>query len=123
MKAMNTTLIIAVLVLVATASESAFARRGGHFGGRHFGGPRVAVGVIAVAPAFLYFPPALPPSAVTVPTAPTTYIERGDPQPASSQPAGEWWYYCADSKAYYPYVKECAQSWQRVATEPPANRQ
>jgi len=119
MKATKTTLIIAVLVLVATASESAFARRSGHFGGRHFGGPRVAVGAIAIAPAFWYFPPALPPAAVTLPTAPTTYIERGDAQPAAGQAAGEWWYYCADSKGYYPYVKECAQAWQRVATEPP----
>jgi hypothetical protein len=122
MKAMKTTLIIAMLVLAATASESAFARRGGHFGGRHFAGPRVAVGVTAVAPAFLYFPPALPSSVVAVSTEPQVYIERSDAQPASSQPAGEWWYYCADSKAYYPYVNECAQAWQRVATEPP-NRQ
>jgi len=59
------------------------------------------------------FPPPAPPA------APTTYIEQGSPETAPApQPQG-YWYYCAESKTYYPYVKECAGSWQRVTPQPP----
>jgi hypothetical protein len=54
--------------------------------------------------------------------APTVYAE----QPREAQPAapdaGSWWYYCNESRAYYPYVRECASPWQRVAPTPPAAR-
>ena len=30
-----------------------------------------------------------------------------------------YWYFCPDSDAYYPYVKECASPWHRVAPQPP----
>ena len=85
----------------------------------------MAVGVILVAPAFRYFPaPIIVPGVVTVPAAPPVYyIERGDgQQPASDKSTADAWYYCAESKAYYPHVNECAQEWQRVSTEPPAGR-
>jgi hypothetical protein len=29
-----------------------------------------------------------------------------------------YWYYCASSKTYYPYVQECASTWQRVSPTP-----
>jgi len=31
-----------------------------------------------------------------------------------------YWYYCPDSKSYYPYVKECASKWERVPPKPPS---
>ena len=31
-----------------------------------------------------------------------------------------YWYYCPDSKSYYPYVKECASKWERVPPTPPS---
>ena len=46
---------------------------------------------------------------------PQVYVEQPQAQP--SQPSG-YWYYCADSRAYYPYVKECPSGWQRVAPQP-----
>jgi hypothetical protein len=112
--------VLAVVLLLGTATDSAFARgRGGHSGHRHSGGSRVAVGAILAAPAFWYFPvPVLARPVVVEPTAPLVYIERSDAQAASGQSTGEWWYYCADTKAYYPYVKECAQEWQPVAATP-----
>jgi hypothetical protein len=116
-------LLLAALALAGAASEPAWARgRGGHPGHRHYGGARVAVGVIVAAPAFWYFSarPLVPVAAA--PAAAPVYIERGDAQAASGQSAGEWWYYCADTRAYYPYVKECASEWQRVAPQPPATR-
>jgi len=120
--------LLALLLLVSAANESAFARngsRGGHSGGRHVGGHRAAVGVILAAPVFWHFrspiyAPVLAP--VVVPMAPPVYIERGSVQPETAQSAGDWWYYCEQTKGYYPYVKECAQGWQRVAPEPSAGR-
>jgi hypothetical protein len=113
-------------LLASTASEPAFARggRSAHFGSRHSGGSRVAVGVILAAPAFRYFPaPIIVPGVISAPTAPPVYyVERADAQPAAEQSAGNAWYYCAESQAYYPHVKECANEWQRVSTEPPAIR-
>jgi hypothetical protein len=108
---------LAVVLLLGTASEAAFARgRGGHSGHRHSGGSRVAIGMVVAAPAFWYLPTSIyaPPVAATS-TAPTVYIELGDAQSASGESAGGWWYYCEDSRAYYPYVRECAREWQAVA--------
>lgn len=28
------------------------------------------------------------------------------------------WYYCAKSKKYYPYVKECSEGWKKVPSKP-----
>lgn len=37
------------------------------------------------------------------------------PAPSTStEPAPSYWYYCPDTKAYYPYVRQCALPWQRV---------
>ena len=45
-------------------------------------------------------------------TVETTYVEV----PASDG----YWYYCPDSKSYYPYAKECASKWERVSPRPPS---
>jgi hypothetical protein len=128
-------LALAAVLLASMASESAFGRSSGrsahsgsrsshgHAANRHYYGHRAAVGVIVAAPAFWYFPaPIYVPPVVAAPAVPPVYIERGDAQPASGQAAGEWWYYCADTQAYYPYVKECSVEWQRVAPQPSASR-
>ena len=63
-----------------------------------------------------YYPPPY-----VAPAAPPVYIERGDPQgaaPAPQQQSQSYWYYCADSKTYYPYVRECPGGWQRVPPQP-----
>lgn len=62
-------------------------------------------------PAYYYYPPAL-----HVPAAAPVYVERGAP---AEQPAAQWWYYCADARTYYPYVRQCPGGWQRVAPQPP----
>ena len=65
-----------------------------------------------------YYPPV-----VVAPAAPPVYIEQGSPQVLGSAQApaaaGNWWYYCADSRGYYPYTRECPAGWQRVAPQPP----
>jgi hypothetical protein len=63
-----------------------------------------------------YYPPAY------VAPDPPVYIERDAP----AEPAVPvWWYWCAEAKAYYPYVKECPGGWQRVApqtVQPPSKQ-
>ncbi len=58
-----------------------------------------------------YYPPTV---IVPAPSAPV-YIEQSPPAAApSSSSAGAYWYYCRDSQTYYPYVQQCASSWQQV---------
>ncbi len=66
-------------------------------------------------PAYYAVPPAYPYSY----GAPATeYIEQA---PAEQAPAPQgFWYYCAESRGYYPQVQECPGGWQRVAPRPPS---
>jgi hypothetical protein len=117
-----------VILLGLAASAPALAWRGG--GHVRFG---VFIGAPFYAPWYgypapYYYPPAYYPPTYYQPASPPTYIEQGEPQaapaqaPAQAQSQGSqgYWYYCADAKAYYPYVKECPGGWQRVAPQPPA---
>ena len=116
---MKTTRIVLTLMLVmatALAAESALAWRHG---------PRVVIGVgfgVPFAafpyyyPPYSYYYPPYYPSPVVVQQQPTVYVEQ--PAPQVQQPASGYWYYCADSRAYYPYVKDCPAGWQRVAPQP-----
>ncbi|MGQ0525365.1 MAG: hypothetical protein ACT4P8_17095 [Betaproteobacteria bacterium] len=88
-----------------------------HGGHVRFG---VAIGGAAFwfhPPPYYYYPPYYYPPVVTVPAAPPVYIERNDA--STERPASSYWYYCPDTKTYYPYVKECASPWQRVEPRPP----
>jgi hypothetical protein len=112
--------VFLLLVFGALASGSALAQRGGHGygwgGGPHWG---ISIGVPLFWPGYYggYYPyPYAYPGAVAAP--PVGYVEQGYVQPAPAQPQGEW-YYCAESKSYYPYVRECPGGWQRVPTQPP----
>ena len=114
MKLTNVILTLVVILAGTIASGSALARHGGH----------VRFGVFIGAPAFWYYPPPYyyyPPPYYypAVPSSPPVYIEQGSAQPAPA-PSQGWWYYCADAKAYYPYVKQCPAGWQRVAPQPPS---
>jgi hypothetical protein len=136
MKMSPKTIAVSVLVLFGgLASGSAMAQHYGHGGNVRFG---LSIGVPLYGPGYYpapYYPapyytypayaypmPAYgyPPAAVS---SPPVYIEQGAPPAASAsapaQPQGEW-YYCADSKAYYPYVRECPAGWQRVPAQPPS---
>ena len=112
------------ILLLAAVSAPALA----HGGWRH-GGPRVSFGLHfgvpfyapyyaspyyaypAYYPAPVYYPPA---PLVVQPSAPPVYVERGDVVPEG---AGTW-YFCRESNAYYPYVKQCAGGWTRVPAQP-----
>ena len=106
-------------------------RHGGHHHGHHhhshgYGRAGAFIGGAIVAGALLspwYYPPSYYyrsyPAVVEVTPAPTVYIEQPATyvQPAVSD-AANWWYYCNDTRAYYPYVSTCASPWQKVAPTP-----
>lgn len=46
---------------------------------------------------------------------PPVYVERDEAAPEQSQ---GWWYFCEQSKTYYPYVKTCPGGWQKVTPSP-----
>ena len=100
---------------------------GGHYGGGYYGGYRGGyyggIGIYGLGLGYYgwpYYSPyyAYPPAVVTVPASPPVYIEQGGGQPAP-QSQSNYWYYCADAQAYYPYVKECPGGWQQVSPQPP----
>ena len=92
--------------------------------------------------AYSYYPGYYPPT-VVIPGAPPFYIEREQvvaapeitpgmtimnaptdattaPTTAQNQsvvPPGSWWYYCADTRSYYPTVSDCASPWQLIAAQ------
>ena len=113
----KTALIAFALLTGALAAGPAFAW--GHHGGGHvflgfnFGFPLYPAPYYYPYPAPVYYP-----APVVVQSSPPVYVERSD-QPAAAAPqAQNYWYYCAGSQAYYPYVKECPGGWQRVSPTP-----
>lgn len=88
-----------------------------------------------VAPAPYYYGPA-PVVVAPAPAEAPDYIEQAPPRagaPATNPPVSgdemdtqqansDTWYYCDDSRTYYPYVKQCASGWRAVPAQPaPAN--
>jgi hypothetical protein len=77
---------------------------GGYYGSSYYGWP------------YYVQPP------VVVAAPPTVYVERSDaavaapaPVAAAKTPPGGFWYWCADSRGYYPSVATCASAWVPVA--------
>lgn len=139
MRSRKPLLVIMALTISLVVSSMAFAggysgghrggyyRGGGHYGGYYRGGTTIAIGGPWWGPSWYYpsyypyysYPYYYPYSyapVVTVPTSPPEYIERSEP--AEDSPPSGVWYYCPDSKTYYPYVMECPGGWQTVPAEP-----
>jgi len=110
----RTVFVVFMAIAGAVVTHTAYA----HGSRVHFG---LAIGGPAFwyypAPYYYYPPPYYYPPIVTVPATPPVYMERSDE--SAAQPASSYWYYCRDTKTYYPYVKECASPWQRVKPRPP----
>ena len=116
MKTTKAVLVLATALFGLFATESAFAWHRARVGvGLYFGVPiGGGWGYPYYYPPYPYYPPAT----VVVPAQPQTYIEQA-PQAAPAQPAQQhYWYYCPDSRAYYPYVRDCPAGWQRVSPTP-----
>jgi hypothetical protein len=102
-----------LLLAVATGmlmTSSAFAR-GRVFLGFNFGFPGYYYPAPYYYPAYYpypYYPP------VVVQQSPPVYTERQDVAPANEQ---GYWYYCAATRGYYPYVKNCSRTWMQVVPQ------
>jgi hypothetical protein len=64
-----------------------------------------------------YYPPAV------VAPPPVAYVEQSSAPvqqaaPAAPAQGGNYWHFCRESNAYYPYVQTCPSEWQRVAPSP-----
>ena len=105
-------LVAFALLTGALAATPALAWGHGHVSlGFNFGFP-------VYAP-YYYPPPVYYPAPVVVQSAPPVYVERNDMPPQAAAPqAQNYWYFCASSKSYYPYVKDCPGGWQRVSPTP-----
>jgi hypothetical protein len=118
MNGKKVSLIALVIAAAGLCSGTALADRwhGGHHDhvrfGVYIGGPGYWY-----PPPYYYYPRYYYPPVMAVPTAPPTYIEQNS---APEQSDSNYWYYCAASKTYYPYVKDCPSGWERVSPQPPA---
>ena len=108
--------LLLFVALLLAGMGSAFAYHG-HVG--VYVGPYWGPGPWYYPPPYYYRP-----EVVVVPAPqPPVYVEQQEAPVASVAPAEQsYWYYCAKSKGYYPYVKECAGGWQKVLPQPPAER-
>jgi hypothetical protein len=131
--------VLLLLAFGAVVSSPAMAQRVGHGFGHGHGsvyvrghgggvGLGIALGAALIGlayyatPAYSYpvysTPAYVDPGPVVAASA--GYVQQVVPQaaPAPAQSQGDW-YYCADSKSYYPYARECPGGWQRVPSTPP----
>jgi hypothetical protein len=134
MKRIAIAALAAAGLLAAVAPAQAHERRSSfslqfhaplHGGALYYGSPYYRwnrpYGGWYAPPSLYYMPPPVfysPPAVITVPSQPPVYIEQARPAPAPPQAAQSFWYYCADSRAYYPYVAECPSGWQPVPAQP-----
>lgn len=128
--------LCSIALLLATSVAFADGKHGrGHYyrGYRgYYYGPSIGLGFSYVGPywgaswGYPYYPyfypyyPAYYPyyygPGITIETSPPVYIERGQKTEPPDMPA--IWFYCPDSKKYYPYVSECPGGWQSVPAQP-----
>lgn len=137
MKLIKLALTGLIVLTTGSLSVSALAYQGhGHYGGGYhgggrvgvyFGGPVVGFGVPYYGygygypgygygyGAYNYYGPGT--TVVTTPVAPPVYIEQNNAAPSGPASDG-YWYYCHNPDGYYPYVRQCAEGWQKVPPEP-----
>ena len=103
MKTLKLALVFAAVIGGLLTSATADARwRHHHHHGARFG---IFIGAPLVAYPYYAYPRYYP--APVVAPAPV-YVE---PAPQASS---NYWYYCRESAAYYPYVQTCPSPWQPV---------
>lgn len=98
---------VALILLGVVASGTATAH-----GVRWSVGVAVGIGFpVYIYPLYpVYYPPVYYPPVIM---PPPVYIQQAPAQL-------NYWYYCEQSRAYHPYVKECPGGWMKVIPpEPP----
>jgi len=95
----------------------------GHWRGHdhhHYSSPRIGfyLGAPLLWPGYDYWgwrDPYPTVTQVVVQREPQVYVQRETP--VVSPPAPEYWYYCPDSKTYYPYAQTCPSGWLQVVPQ------
>ena len=81
---------------------------------------RVHLGVVIGGPlwwhAWPHYPRYYDERVIVERQGPTVYVEKD--ADGGEREADQYWYFCPDSQTYYPYVKQCASPWHRVAPQP-----
>jgi hypothetical protein len=116
--------LVATAAVCFSSAAQAWVRVGVGVGPGYWGGYGGYYAPYGYAP-YGYAPPVVVPAAPVVvePPQPDEYVERPqESAPPASNSSGTWWY-CAESKTYYPYVKECPSGWQQVPAAPPSPNQ
>ena len=108
-------IVVVTLALIMTNSLQVYADRGGGGHGGHGGHGGRSSFSIMVGPGWWGWPfypyyPYYP--------APPVVIEK-EPQVYMQQEESNYWYYCPDSRGYYPDVKKCPQGWLKVVPSVP----
>jgi hypothetical protein len=117
--------LLMILVLLLSAGSSFAWVRGG--GAVHGGGGFHGRGVVVVGPGWgwggpwwgygwggyypggYYAPPYYYQQPQVVVQPAPIYVERNEEQPQES-----FWYYCPNTRAYYPSVQSCSEVWVKV---------
>lgn len=122
-KLLRTTLAIVAILMLSTAP--CHADRGWHGGGYGWhgggwgwgwGGPILGAEVLGLGLMEMSYPYAYPYPAPVIQQPATEMYVQPSPQPVQTG----YWYYCSDSQAYYPYVRECPSGWMKVVPTPPS---
>jgi hypothetical protein len=82
-----------------------------YYGYPYYGYPAYAYGYGAP----VYYGPA---ATVVAPVSPPVYVEQGSAGATTGPASDGYWYYCHNPDGYYPYVKQCADGWQKVPSQP-----
>ncbi len=119
-------LVLAVLALLFTTAVPVYADHG-HFGGHvHHsfvgrghdrfifrGGVWIGPGWDPWWDTYPYYSPYYPVPPVVIQQQPQVYVQP------SQQQDQKYWYFCKNTQTYYPYVKQCADGWEKVV--PPSS--
>jgi hypothetical protein len=109
----------ACCVALALVAGVAQAHGGGWRGGGHghwHGGSRIGLGIWLGAPIVIGAPYYYG-YGYRAPVV-REYIREEPAYGAPVAPPQPTWYYCRESRAYYPYVDRCAEGWEAVPARP-----
>ena len=127
-------LLALLLALLALAFGTQAYAWGGHYGGGHYGHGNYGwhgyghgdyyssrahfgfyIGAPLLWPRVEYYRDPYPVTQVIVERQPQVYVQRETPTAASA--ASNYWYYCPDSRTYYPYAQSCPSPWLQVVPQ------